>query len=349
MVTTLAGIRHRAEELTLRSVLALPDRVQKVIAGRPVVRDGQHLDTETQLVLRLQQLTGEEGAEELEIPEGRRVLDRQSRLVAGRQPIGEVHALEMGGVPARAYVPRALLGVDRRPTLVFFHGGGFIYGGGFVTHDAPCRYVAERAGVQVLAVDYRLAPEHAFPAAVEDGTAAFGHVVEHADGLHVDPARIAVGGDSAGGNLAAVVAIHAAQEHLPLAFQLLVYPATDFAELSDSRRAFGEGFFLTTGFMDKATESYAPDPATRRDPRLSPLYADLPPGLAPAYVVTAGFDPLRDEGEAYARKLADAGCAVELERHPGLIHGFFNWVGVGRSARAAVDGIADALAAGVKA
>jgi acetyl esterase len=233
--------------------------------------------------------------------------------------------------------------------MVFFHGGGFLYGAHFVTHDAACRFLAERAGVQVVAVDYRLAPEHPFPAAADDCEAAYGFVLAHHTGLHVDLTRLAVGGDSAGGNLAAVVAIHAAQQSLPLVFQLLVYPCTDFAVLSESRRSFGEGFFLTTAFMDKATESYAPDPETRRDPRMSPIYADLPPGLAPAHVVTAGFDPLRDEGEAFARRLADAGCTVELTRHPGLIHGFFNCVGVGRSARSAVAGIADRLAEGVKA
>ena len=149
-----------------------------------------------------------------------------------------------------------------------------------------------------------------------------------------------MGGDSAGGCLAATTAIAAAEEGLPLAFQLLVYPGTDMRGGSESRSMFAEGFYLTRQFMDLATSVYAPDPGQWTDPRMSPLCAEIRPGLAPAYVVTAGFDPLRDEGEAYARRLAEAGVQVELERFPGQFHGFFNVVGVGRTAPAANAGIA---------
>ncbi len=217
--------------------------------------------------------------------------------------------------------------------------------GDLESHDAACRALAERSGVRVLAVDYRLAPEHPFPAAHEDALAAYRWVVAAAHDLGADPETIAVGGDSAGGNLAAVTAIAAAREGLPCAFQLLIYPATDSARQTASADLFAEGFYLTRTFVDLAEASQFPPDVDLRDPDRSPLHAELPPGLAPAYVVTAGYDPLRDEGEAYARKLADAGVEVELERFPGEMHGFFNIVGIGRTSCAANARIADRLAA----
>jgi acetyl esterase len=341
--TTMADRVIAAQRLVLTAVLALPRPLKRALAGRPVVRDGQTLDVETQLVLRLQKLLRERGAEEFPIEAGRTVLDAQARVVGGNQPIGSVEDRRVGGLPGRVYVPRALLeAVGPRPTLVFIHGGGFIYGG-LESHDAVCRVLAELAGVQVIAVDHRLAPEHPFPAAYDDCATAYAWIVEHAAELAVDTARLAVGGDSAGGNLAAGVAIEAARGGLPLAFQLLVYPVTDSVTRSASRKAFAEGFFLTQAFMDLAVDSYLPQHDDRKDPRASPLYADLPAGLAPALVVTAGFDPLRDEGEAYARALDDAGLTVELRRESGLVHGFLNWVGVGSSARSAALEIADTL------
>ena len=185
------------------------------------------------------------------------------------------------------------------PLLVFFHGGGFMYGD-LDSHDPSCRFLAERAGVRVLAIDYRLGPEDPFPAAYDDAVAAFVWASENAASLGADPARLAVGGDSAGGNLAAVVAIEAARREVPLAFQLLVYPMTDSLHGTASHEMFREGFYLTTRFMELANDAYLPDGQDPHDPRVSPLFADLPTGLAPAYLVTAGFDPLRDEGEAYA-------------------------------------------------
>jgi acetyl esterase len=159
---------------------------------------------------------------------------------------------------------------------------------------------------------------------------------------------LAVGGDSAGGNLAIGVAIEAARAGLPLVFQLLIYPSTDSLSRSASRDLFGDGFYLNDAFMDLVLASYLPRREDRSDPRASPLYADLPAGLAPAHVVTAGFDPLRDEGEAFARLLAAAGVEVDLRRESGLIHSFLNWVGIGRSARVAVDAMADKLAAALR-
>ncbi|PUA82101.1 alpha/beta hydrolase [Nocardioides currus] len=295
-------------------------------------------------MLRLQKVAREPAVESLPIPAGRRALARQSALVGGRQPIGRVRDDVVAGVPARLYEPSGVGGVA--PLLVFFHGGGFIYGD-LDSHDAVCRFLAERAGVRIVSVDYRLAPEARFPAAYDECVNAYAEVLKRADEWQADPDRIGVGGDSAGGNLAAGVAIEAAQQGWPCALQLLVYPMTDAASDTRSKRLFSEGFYLTRRFRELATDTYTPDPATRTDPRVSPLLADLPPDLAPAFVVTAGFDPLRDEGEAYAERLRGAGVAVEAVRHPHLIHGFLNMVGVGSSARAAVAGIADALRAGL--
>jgi len=316
--------------------------VQRRLAGRPVVRDGQTLAADTQLILRLQRLARDRGAETLPIPQGRATVLRHATMAGGRQPIAAVRRLWVGDLPGRLYVPTGA--ASRGPLLVFFHGGGFMYGD-LDSHDAPCRFLAERAGIRVLAVDYRLGPEHRFPAGHDDADAAYRWVVEHADDLGADATRLAVGGDSAGGNLAASAALTAARENLPLAFQLLVYPVTDATHAGESAGAFADGFYLTRAFMDLANETYLTPDTDLRDPRISPIHAEIPPALAPAYVATAGFDPLRDEGEAFARKLADAGVPVELRRFPDQIHGFLNAIGSSRSSRAAMEEIAGALAA----
>jgi len=324
----------------LRAAMRLPERVQRALAGRPVVIDGQTLAAETQLMLRMQRLARRPGAETLPIAEGRAEILHQARLTGGSQPIGAVRDLPVAGLPGRLYTPSE----PGSALLVFLHGGGFMYGD-LASHDAPCRFLAERSGVRVLAVDYRMGPEDPFPAAYDDVLAAYQWVVANAESLGADPRRLAVGGDSAGANLAAVTAIEAARQGWPLAFQLLVYPATDCARDTRSFELFGKGFFLTQEFMQLATECYVPPGLDLRDPRVSPLHADLPAGLAPAYVATAGFDPLRDEGEAYARRMVEAGVKVELKRFPDQIHGFFNIVGLGPRTRAANAEIAAKLRA----
>jgi acetyl esterase len=344
-----------AEATAFRSLMALPPPLMRRLAGRPVIVDGQVLDTETQWLLRLQRLMREPGPETLGVPEGRRAVARQSRLVGGRQPIGTVEDRTLPGagpadspLPVRLYVPRALLAASSPtgdPLLVYLHGGGMVYGD-LETHDAVCRFLAERAGVRVLAVDYRLAPEHPYPAAVDDCWAAYQWVAEHAEELRADPDRLAVGGDSAGGYLGAVVALRAAEAGVPCAFQLLVYPVANMADPSESRRLFADGYYLNAAFIDLSERLYLSTGDDRRDPSVSVACTEkIPPDLAPAYVATAGFDPLRDEGEESARRLADAGVPVTLQRYPGLMHSFFNMVGVGRSNRAAVAEIADALSA----
>ena len=348
----MPALPPRLEAGAVRAALGLPTALVRTFAGRPLLRDGQMLDPETQWLLRVQRLTREPDVATLPIEQGRRALLRQSRLTGGDQPIGETRDVEVptaaGPMRARLYVPTSAA-EEAGPLLVFLHGGGMVYGD-LESHDAVCRFLAERAGVRVLALDYRLAPEHRYPAAVDDAWAGFQWAVEHADDLGADPARVAVGGDSAGGLLSAVVAVKAAQAGVPCAFQLLVYPATDFLEISQSRVTFSDGFYLTKAFRDLAEESYLSPNDDRQDPNVSPLRLEkVPEGLAPAHIVTAGFDPLRDEGEAYARLLAEAGVTVELKRYPGMIHGFFNIVGVGRSNRAAVAEVAAKLKAALDA
>jgi acetyl esterase len=216
--------------------------------------------------------------------------------------------------------------------IVFLHGGGFVLGD-LESHDVPCRLLARHAGALVLAVDYRLAPEAPFPAPVQDASAALAWAIEHAAELGADPQRVAIAGDSAGGNLSAVASWEAVREGRPApALQILIYPATDFVGRAPSHAMFDEGFLLVRSDMDWFTEKYlGGDPG--EDPRASILRAEELSGLPPAIVVTAGFDPLRDEGEAYARRLRELGVPVLLRRFPGLIHGFINLTGVSPSSR----------------
>lgn len=230
-----------------------------------------------------------------------------------------------GAITARLYRPAAE-GV--LPGLVFFHGGGWVIGD-LDSHDDLCRDLAAQAGCAVLAVDYRLAPEHRFPAAADDAIAATRWASANAAELGIDPARLAVGGDSAGGNLAAISALAARDAGTPIAAQLLIYPVTDMSRLEgESYAACGEGYGLTAGAMAWFRDHYLTDAAAARDWRVSPLLtADLG-RLPPALVVTAEFDVLRSEGEAYAKRLADAGVRTELARYDGMIHGFASMAGV---------------------
>ena len=244
-------------------------------------------------------------------------------------------------IPIRIYkpVPSGTL-----PALIYFHGGGWVLGG-LDSHDRECRALANLSGCAVIAVDYRLAPEHPFPAAVEDAYAATRYVAEHAAEFGVDPQRIAIGGDSSGGNLAAVVTLIAREKRGPkLAFQLLVYPGVDFTD--DHRPSmieFAEGHFLTRPLMDYFANHYVPKLEDRRRPDASPLYATDFRGLPPALVITAECDLLRDQGELYAQKLREASVPVSLKRYDGMIHPFFSFGGILDDGRAAVTEAATAV------
>ncbi len=321
------------------------------LSGRPPVRvDGQTLDPGLQLSLAVFERRSEPPLEALPPAEAREALHRRLAVTNGSPPpVGAVRDLEVAGAAgplgARLYSPEEKPEDDHRPLIVFFHGGGFVLGD-LETHEAPCRLICQHAGAQVLSVDYRLAPEHPFPAAVEDGREALRWAVGHAAELGANPGRVAVAGDSAGGNVAAVAAWESARDGGPTpAAQILLYPATEVNGTSRSRELFGGGFLLDRGLLDWFTELYLRD-ADTNDPRLSILHAGDLHRVAPALVVTAGFDPLRDEGEAYAGALRRAGVPVVARRFPPLIHGFCNAIGTSRACREAlieVSGAARAL------
>ncbi len=259
-------------------------------------------------------------------------------------PIGKVENTHFSGpagdIPIRIYSPIAAAPVV--PGLVYFHGGGWVIGD-LDTHDSLCRQLATASGCRVVSVDYRLAPENPFPAAFDDAVAAVRHVQRAAADLGIDPNAIAVGGDSAGGNLAAAVAQQAKQIGVKLAYQLLIYPVTEALPETASMTALAEGYLLEKAGMEWFVAQYVQDPDLIKDPRVSPLCAADVSGLAPAYVVTAEYDPLRDEGRAYAEKLAEAGVAVTHLDYPGLIHGFFTMAGLIEEAQAAVTAAGTAL------
>jgi acetyl esterase len=341
------------ERLTRGVVLALgalPPAAQVRLSGKPpVCIDGNVLAPEMQLTLGLLARLGGASIETLGPDEARRERRRMAAVFAGKpEPVGAVADLEIEAeVPllARHYAP--LETGPAAPLLVFFHGGGFTFGD-LDTHDGVCRLLCRHAGAHVLAIDYRLAPEHPFPAAVEDARAALSWAFAHARELGADRDGVGVGGDSAGGNLAAVTAQLAARDGgPPPVLQLLIYPATDSTRRRRSRELFGEGFFLTSSQMDWFEANYlgSPGDANGRDPRASPLLATDLSGLAPAIVVTAGFDPLRDEGEEYAEALRAAGTPALLRRFPGFVHGFIGAAGVSRPCRDAVVEIAGATRA----
>lgn len=224
-------------------------------------------------------------------------------------------------LPIRIYTPA---GTGALPVLVFFHGGGWVLGD-LESHDANCRELANKAGCIVVAVDYRLAPEHKFPAAPEDCYAATKWAVLNAASFGGDPSRVAVGGDSAGGNLAAAVAQMAADRGAPsLTYQLLIYPVTNYAFDTPSYRDNAEGYLLTRDTMQWFWKEYLGSDEDGKNAYASPMQARELRRVAPAFVLTAEFDPLRDEGEAYAARLKEAGVPVEVKRYDGAIHGFFS-------------------------
>jgi acetyl esterase len=300
---------------------------------------GGVLDEQIALTRRGIELLGETAIDQL-TPEQNRIAFR-SQIATLKRAGGlfeKVHSVRPVGVPGPAgMIPcRLYMPSDERdlPLFVYYHGGGFVIGD-LDTADNIARFICARAGCAVLSVDYRLAPEHRFPAAVEDCRAAAGWAVGHAAELGCNARQVLVGGDSAGGSLSAVVAQHASQASGPrLAGQILFYPATDAAALdTPSYREFGEqALGLSTRDVQWFLDRYTPDLGDRFDPRVSPLRATDLRGLAPALVVTAEFDVLRDEGETYARRLQEAGVAATVMRCNGMIHGFLSTVGLIRRA-----------------
>ena len=222
------------------------------------------------------------------------------------------------------------------PTILYFHGGGWTIGS-LEAYDLPCRFFSARTGCALVAVDYRLAPEHKFPAAIDDAVAAYRWLAAEAIGLGIDPARIVLAGDAAGGNIAAVAARLLREEARPPCLQWLIYPVTDLGMDSPSYASCGKGFLLTRAGMEWARGHYLNDPSEADDARASPLRANDLSGLPPALIYTAGFDPLRDEGHAYADRLAAAGVKTIHREFESLIHGFVGMRGALQAAARAMD------------
>jgi acetyl esterase len=290
------------------------------------------LDPQVQAVLELVAKAGRPAYHTLSPKDARQLfVDTRPASTPTPPEIGSVRNVVAEGaqapLPLRVYRPAGVPDATPLPAYVYFHGGGWVIGD-LNTHDVVCRQLTATSGASVVSVDYRLAPEHKFPAAADDAWAATRWVVAHAAELGLDASRLAVGGDSAGGNLAAVVALMARDAGGPaIALQVLIYPVTDVMRETRSYADFAEGYMLTRDSMRWFIAHYLTSKDDARDWRVSPLRAPSLAGLPPALIVTAGFDPLRDEGEMYAGRLRDAGGLVDYVCYGGMVHGF---VGMGK-------------------
>jgi acetyl esterase len=325
-----APLGIRARSTVIRVLCALPKPVRRLLAGPPVRIDGQELALDAQLVIRIKNLSGSDVFTD-PVEKSRTRYEDLSRVIGYESPV-PVAAREVsipaehGDIPATLYTPADL--PEPSALLVYYHGGGWSVGSR-ISHDPVARYLATHAAVRVLSVEYRRAPEHRFPAAVEDAITAFEYAHRHATDLGADPERIAVGGDSAGGNLAAVTAQQAVRRGGAVpAFQLLMYLPTDISTRRPSRDLFDRSSTFTDQNLRWALANYIPPGTDLSDPRLSPLHGEVT-DLPPAYIASAGFDPLRDEGEAYANKLRAGGIPVALSRQADLPHAYLNFVGIG--------------------
>lgn len=291
------------------------------------IRRSERLHPEARALLEMMDAQGAPPLDQQDPIEARIARIEPMKMLGGEpEPLARVEDRTIpgpgGAIPVRIYAsePGGI-----HPGLVYFHGGGYVLGN-LETHDAVCRALAKESGCVVVSVDYRLAPEHKFPAAVDDAHAATVWVAKNAASLGVDATRIAVGGDSAGGTLATAVAMRCRDAGGPaLAAQLLLYPVADMSSCdTPSYRELSEGYFLTRSGMQWFAGHYLAVAEHAHHPEVSPILASDLSGLPPALVITAEFDPLRDEGEAYAEKLRDAGVKVTATRYPGMLHGFFS-------------------------
>lgn len=275
--------------------------------------------------------------------------DAMAALAGPIQQVARVEDRTIPGpaqpIPIRVYWPET---TKHLPALVYFHGGGFVIGN-LDSVDRTLRALTNASGCVVISVDYRLAPEHKFPAAVEDADAALRYVAEHPDEFDIDPKRIAVGGDSAGGNLATVACLIARDRGgTQPAFELLVYPLVDYQDQRPSLREFAQGYFLTRPMLDYFWAHYLEKPADGQHPHASPINAASLAGLPPAMVITAECDPIRDQGEAYAKRLLESGVPVSSKRYEGAIHVFFNLAGVVDLGKQAIEDAGAALKAALQ-
>jgi len=308
----------------------------------------EKLNPNVRLLLQAIDAAGDPPLESLAPADARKLAAESLKPVAGApEPVRSIENLRIPGpdgeIPIRVYTPDT---PAPRAGLVYFHGGGWVVCD-LDTHDVPCTAIARRAGAVVVSVDYRLSPEHKFPAAMTDCYAATTWVADNAGKLGIDPNRICIGGDSAGGNLAAVVALKSRDASGPkIALQAMVYPVTDLSSFdTESYLEFAAGYQLTKIEMEWFRDMYLAHPEDARNPDASPLRARDLRGLPPALVITAECDPLRDEGEAYAKRLHDAGVPVTRTRYAGMIHPFFSLAGALPQALEAYQEVADAVLA----
>jgi len=337
---SLGNVMETVQRAVGTKILAMPVAVAKRLAGPPVESpEGYVLDPRVGLMVRMAKTLGVVDSHTLPLEPSRRAFERSIRLATGPHRRG-LHVWEqrLPGAPAwlRVRVYRPASRREGNPGVVFLHGGGFVLGS-LDSHDELCRTMALDAGAVVVAVHYRRAPEHPFPAAYDDAVAAFRAIAAASESLGIRADRLALAGDSAGGNLAAGVALATRGDAVSPVFQWLIYPATDFTRSEASHGYFVDAPILPKASLDRFLEHYAPDPAIHRDPRVSPCFAEDLAGVAPALVQTAGFDPLRDEAHTYAERLRDARVPVEVRCETTLPHGWAQMAGIIPAAKAAVD------------
>lgn len=334
--------------VTTQALVHTPERVLRAAFGDPPRSDrGIELDLRTHALLSAMALTGIGELHRLGVEKARRAYAGQGALVdIPPSALAERRDFELpgpgGALPCRLYRPHGA--PAEAAILIWLHGGGFVIGG-LDTHQNACEHLAARAGCLVVAVDYRKSPEHKFPAASDDGLASVRWIREHARELGGDPRRVALGGDSAGANLSAGIChrLRDAGDEQP-SRQILLYPMTEFRSSRPSRAHFGEGKMLTAELIEWFRSHYLRTPEDGRDPLVSPILSPRFDGLAPALIRTAGFDPLRDEGQAYAEALREAGVEVDYRCHERLIHGYLTMAGASPAMRHALDDLADDLA-----
>jgi len=329
--------------LSVHSAVSRAGLLARRLASRPAT-NMEIVDPNVRAILDAIEQQGGPAIETLPLAEARKAAAEGLKSYQGDpEPVASVENVRN----LRIYTPDT---PAPRPTLVYFHGGGWVLCN-LDTHDVVCRALCRASGAVVISVDYRLAPEHKFPAAVDDCYAAACWVANNAAALGIDPNRIALGGDSAGGNLATVISLKARDEKGPdIAAQVLVYPVANLASFdTPSYREFAEGYHLTRSEMEWFRDSYLAGPEDSLNPYASPLLAPDLSGLPPALVITAECDVLRDEGEQYARRLEQAGVKVTATRYPGMIHPFFSWLGALPQAREAIAQVARFLRAAASA